>query len=396
MVAQRAVLIVVAWVALPSAAHASSEYSLTVEILDPSAGPRFGHHIQLWRTTIKDAVWTDDAGQGWARSFHTLRTPATRETTGTHRQTDWATVFTAVEPGQWRVTVTRHGLKENRDPTPLLISRVVCITDRRPHAKAGFLVPIHRICGLAHRGTLVPPALAVQFVDDAQQDIADIPTVLFTASGIPIAPGNNVPFGWVFSGSDGRLEYRSLKPGRYRLEVNHRPQRFGQPRYALPDPGHIDVTITDAPLRINVTLKAESLSHDDVVQQWPFVVEGQVTDGQGRPVAETTVLAHSGIGTLFETGRTATDIRGRYTLRFGAGMRMSDADEFGLGVQYAIIRAERAGYAVAPEPDGTHVTITGFETIPPSYNVPPDETLLHVDRVATLNFTMKKTAPQFP
>lgn len=58
----------------------------------------------------------------------------------------------------------------------------------------------------------------------------------------------------------------------------------------------------------------------DALHWW---VWGTIVDEAGRPLEGVEVVAHAGEGTLFETGRTATDEHGMYLLRFGPGMWFS-------------------------------------------------------------------------
>ncbi|MGO9114607.1 MAG: hypothetical protein ACLP9L_35775 [Thermoguttaceae bacterium] len=94
------------------------------------------------------------------------------------------------------------------------------------------------------------------------------------------------------------------------------------------------------------TTAAKRLTEEEIVKQRPWVVVGRVTDGQRQPIEGVTLRAHCGMGTLFETGITATDSNGRYTLRFAPGMYMlsEKAGEAPVNLQAATITARKPGF----------------------------------------------------
>ncbi len=82
-----------------------------------------------------------------------------------------------------------------------------------------------------------------------------------------------------------------------------------------------------------------------------FLVEGRVTDDQGRAVSGAVVRACCGIGTLRQTGEAKTDANGAYRLSFGPGVLLGSAfyppgasNHLGVGCQFAIISATKSGY----------------------------------------------------
>ena len=72
----------------------------------------------------------------------------------------------------------------------------------------------------------------------------------------------------------------------------------------------------------------------------PWVATGRVTDGEGSPIAEATVRAYCGIGTLRETGEATTDAQGYYKLNFGPGIFSEDK----VNLQAATISVQLAGH----------------------------------------------------
>lgn len=79
--------------------------------------------------------------------------------------------------------------------------------------------------------------------------------------------------------------------------------------------------------------------------QRPWTIVGTVNDGQGRPLEGVQIRASCGWGTLMPTGETASDQQGKYTLRFGPGMRSRNDDgTWSAGIQAATIYASKPGY----------------------------------------------------
>jgi hypothetical protein len=68
-----------------------------------------------------------------------------------------------------------------------------------------------------------------------------------------------------------------------------------------------------------------------------WTIVGAVTDGEARPLEGVEIRASCGWGTLRPTGETVSDQQGKYTLRFGPGMRMPSDDGRNAGTQAATI-----------------------------------------------------------
>lgn len=73
----------------------------------------------------------------------------------------------------------------------------------------------------------------------------------------------------------------------------------------------------------------------------PWTVFGQVTDANGKPLADVQIRAATGIGTLIGGGSTTTDAEGKYELPFGAGIRVITEGPY---CQAASIHASKSGY----------------------------------------------------
>ena len=65
------------------------------------------------------------------------------------------------------------------------------------------------------------------------------------------------------------------------------------------------------------------LTEQEIAARWPDTVLGRVTDAQGMPIEGATVRAHSGMGTLLQSGIAETGKDGRYTLRYAGSGRAS-------------------------------------------------------------------------
>lgn len=72
----------------------------------------------------------------------------------------------------------------------------------------------------------------------------------------------------------------------------------------------------------------------------PLRVRGRVTDPEGHPIEGVTIKAHSGVGTLWQTGLTTTDKNGAYDLHFSPGLITKDPKT----LQSATISASLAGH----------------------------------------------------
>jgi beta-lactamase regulating signal transducer with metallopeptidase domain len=79
----------------------------------------------------------------------------------------------------------------------------------------------------------------------------------------------------------------------------------------------------------------------DEEREKPWTAIGQVTDADGKPLPGVTVRAHTGIGTLFNTGTALTDEDGKYKLEFGPGIWSENRKM----VQAATISVSLAGHA---------------------------------------------------
>jgi hypothetical protein len=89
---------------------------------------------------------------------------------------------------------------------------------------------------------------------------------------------------------------------------------------------------------LNSSISAEPQKPTDLKKPW--VVNGVVVQESGEPLAEVDVIAHTGIGSLFMTGRTKTQPDGTFELRFAPGVHFQDQE----GVQAATISVRKEGW----------------------------------------------------
>ncbi|HEY2250805.1 MAG TPA: M56 family metallopeptidase [Planctomycetaceae bacterium] len=74
----------------------------------------------------------------------------------------------------------------------------------------------------------------------------------------------------------------------------------------------------------------------------PWSAHGHVTDAEGQPLAGVVVTAHTGRGTLRQTGKAETDAEGKYAFDFGPGIAFAKNDT---QLQAATITAHKAGFS---------------------------------------------------
>jgi RNA polymerase sigma factor (sigma-70 family) len=96
------------------------------------------------------------------------------------------------------------------------------------------------------------------------------------------------------------------------------------------------------PLPHTLLVPQENPKGDDEEKR-PFLVKGQVTDGQGKPMPGVTVRVQAGVATLKPMNQAITDKAGKYEVRFGPGMLMA-GHRYGAGLQAAIITVRHPGY----------------------------------------------------
>jgi beta-lactamase regulating signal transducer with metallopeptidase domain/peroxiredoxin/protocatechuate 3,4-dioxygenase beta subunit len=82
----------------------------------------------------------------------------------------------------------------------------------------------------------------------------------------------------------------------------------------------------------------------DTAGEARFVVQGKVTDVSGEPMEEVWVNVDCGFERPQRAGRTQTNAQGRYALDFKSAWVVTDADPYGVGIQPALVYAQRDGF----------------------------------------------------
>jgi hypothetical protein len=78
----------------------------------------------------------------------------------------------------------------------------------------------------------------------------------------------------------------------------------------------------------------------EVDPQKPWTVNGTVATESGEPIAEATIIAHAGVGSLHMTGRTISDKDGKFQMNFGPGVWSKKQED----VQAATISVHKDGW----------------------------------------------------
>jgi hypothetical protein len=124
-------------------------------------------------------------------------------------------------------------------------------------------------------------------------------------------------------------------------------------------------------------------------KQSPFVVQGRVTDDQGRPLAGVEVNANCGMGSLFHTGTAKSDQDGKYRLVFGPGGSIGGT-KLGVGTQVATISPRKTGWYEIHLGRRGNLLMSEWKD-----KLQPDDTkgysgVVQVNAPYELNFTMAK------
>jgi len=142
--------------------------------------------------------------------------------------------------------------------------------------------------------------------------------LLVRSDGMPMGCGDQ---GWIEgTGEKGALRYGAFPKGAYTLRVRARACRYGDTGYADYQRDIVVGAAGPDGQIIDVALSPATLSQAEIEKRWPFVVEGVVTDANGKAMPGVKVTAAAGGGTLFDVGSTTTDKDGAYSLRFTGGI----------------------------------------------------------------------------
>ena len=189
------------------------------------------------------------------------------------------------------------------------------------------------------------PSLTIDAVDAATGKPMDDAVIrLVRSDGLPVVSWSS-GF-WNVRLHEGRYTFKHLAPGDYTLAAFKQAHQHGQRVYSTGQtPMRVRVA-ADEHQQVTVKLKDVGPSADEARRRWPWSVTGTVTDELGQPLDGAEIRVSCGVGSLMPTGATRTDEQGRYTLRFGPGMKTLD-EATGIlraGLQAATIFASKPGY----------------------------------------------------
>jgi hypothetical protein len=275
--------------------------------------PLTKNSVSLWRQVPSNAadksLWNDrTTGKSWKpiNGFATSG-PST---------------FEKLKPGTYRVSV-REG-HDQADALGVSAPIVIDPAHQRVSAKVQLIAGgnLQLTCVDAENGGAIPPPyIKLQSNDDSfwKDD-------QFQADAV--------------AGQPGLFEFRNLPAGKYRLHAARSATHPNDVKYELAD-GDLDVSIEpQQTVSRDLKFRKAKLTPQEVTDGWPFEVYGKVTDKNGNPVADAVVRAHTGEGTMFQTGAAETDSNGRYHLNFALG-----GMQRGEGASLAIIAASKPGMA---------------------------------------------------
>jgi len=313
--------------------------SLSVQVVDDRGESAQAGYIRLWRAIRADEKQCLGAFRAHGNNPRALGTvwhdPATERTwepcgdnygINVDHMDQPETVFENLGSGEYRVTAVRALRDPDPDPTPMGVSEIIRLDERRPRAT----VTVRLDDGAALRVKLTDAATG-EALDGAR-------VLLMRADGFPLGAEYS-------SDADGVARYAHLAPGEYWLQAKktvrgHRPADYlTTDRVRVPvGPGQKN--------QFDLTLQPVFLDEVEVWRRWPWCVTGRVTDNAGNPMPRVEISAHCGHGTLRRTDVAITGPDGRYTLRPMPGIHYWDEqkEEWHAGVQAATIFAHKHGY----------------------------------------------------
>jgi beta-lactamase regulating signal transducer with metallopeptidase domain/biopolymer transport protein ExbD len=304
--------------------------SARVRVLDAEGKETDSVYINLWLKVPPDS---EPLGERWRDGEAVWE--RTRNWSPHYPKPEGGFKFVDIAAGEYRVTAVHHGKDVVGRPARFGSSGVVRVEEG---GDAEVTV------------TLAGGEPLVVRVTDAKrgEPIEHIGVRLYRSDGMPIvgAAGGTGNF---FDRTDakGEVRYGSAPIGEYQLEVLGK-QATGAWEPPIDWPG-LDgrQRVEVKPHRVNafdVRLEPKPLDEAELDRRWPWSVRGQVTDLDGRPMGGVEVRAHTGSGTLRNTGWTTTDKAGRYVLRFGPGMLIQRKGGWRAGFQAATISVHKPGY----------------------------------------------------
>ncbi len=297
-------------------------------------------YLNLWRekkpdeSEARNMSWTDRKdGTVW------IRHGSAHPNDGRHGKQSKEFAFAELPPGRYCVTAASYRPGERvPDPTPFGISKPIVL---------GVDSAKHEI-DVIMQGSR---SLTVQVKDEkTEQPIKYFRLKLSNSRGVPIVHGHGSGSFFERTSAAGEVQYRSLPPGTYQVQVlGKRATVNNFVEYAAPFASP-KIDLDDAssrPETLTYNASPYSLNQHEIDKRFPFSIFGSATDDEGTPLANVTVRAATGMGTLMGGGSVTTDDEGKYRLYFGPGMRTARDEKRapqGVGVQAAHFFAEKSGW----------------------------------------------------
>jgi beta-lactamase regulating signal transducer with metallopeptidase domain/protocatechuate 3,4-dioxygenase beta subunit len=281
-----------------------------------------------------------------------------------------------LSPGDYRVTASiGHG-----DPTMVGVSDLIRLDGSREHT----VVTLPMEAG---------PSLTIDIIKAKTEEPIEYAAIrLIRPDGLPVVSWSSGA--WSVLLRENQHKFEHLAPGDYTLEVFKRAYQYGQNEYAAEQmPMNVRLAVNEDQ-QLTVKLKAVGPSEEEARRRWPWSVTGTVTDEKGQPLEGVEIRASCGMGSLLPTGSTRSDDQGRYTLRFGPGMRTRNESTgtWGAGLQAATI------YASKPDHTEKNLCRQGglmmADDLPPkdnSWDAKPSEIVLP-HKAHSLDFVMVPSA----
>ena len=311
--------------AAPARPPETGDLSLEVLVVDANGQPSQSSLITLWWPLPAEEKPEEPAVPGWATYWQDPVSGRTWQPFHHFAAADRVVVENLI-PGDYRVTVATGGAA-NRDPTPIGVSNVVHLDGR--DQKTTVTVRTDGECALLLRAADA----------ETRESLAGAWLELRTADGLPVSALSGGTR--VHTGEDGSFRFGHLRPGTYWLQGGKRAYTYGEAEYQADEHrSRVEVTAGRDTVA-EVPLRRVELSQAEIERRWPFVVTGLVRDGDGHPLPDVEVWVSCGMGTLFRTGMATSAADGRYTLRFGPGIR---GDGEAVPPQAAVVSGHKPGY----------------------------------------------------
>lgn len=311
-----------------------SELSIKVRILDPEGRP--AQHVQVDMLRLAPPDWKPpkDPWGGWADHIFWREAGTGRIWIGAVSTSGVGDPFIATikEAGTYRAYAQELGDGRGNNLGAFGVSEPITVGDNKKTTDARIQL----------QGS---NPLTIKIIDAENRQPLEYPwLLLYRTDGLPIgfASGNY----YHNADKQGMLRFAAMPAGDYSMTVGRYAGKYGQTQYQKRE--RIPVKVEKGRENvIEVALQHAQLTQAEIDKQWPFVVEGKITDGAGKPVDGATIDVSAGMGTLWPTGSAKSDRDGHYLVRFGPGVMMTGAGDswpYNVPLQAATVYARQDGF----------------------------------------------------